>query len=126
MTDNRTLNSVEIVGSLAFTTKLLQKLVKDYPSHTPEQIADALEAAFGEKLAKAEVRLQNVEKIRQEYNALKSAQSVVVEVADMTKRLAEVEYVDHAASVTPKAAAAKKPASKANGKADPNQTALSL
>lgn len=117
----RKINAAEIVGGMQFVTKLAAKLVKDYPSHTPSQIADAIEAVFAEKLKKMETRLQNVEKIRADYNALKSAQPVVADTVAMINKLSELDYVDHAAKVPAKGAPAKagpKVAIKANGAAE--------
>jgi len=125
----KTLNAAEIVFSMDFVVKLAKKLVKDNPGHTPAQIADAIETVFQAKLALAEKRLQNVEKIRASYNALKSSTEVVADTVALIKKLGDQPSVDYAAQLVSQKVTAPKPViKKINGAAKPdsNQIGMSL
>ncbi len=125
----RKLTAAEITFSLDFVVKLSKALVKAHPDHSPEQVAAALETVYREKLAKLEKRLLNVEKVRSDYNAVKSAEDAVESVAELMRNLATREAVDHAAKIISQkpAPVAKKAATKANGKAhDEAQTSLAV
>ncbi len=95
----RTLNAAEIMFSLDFVIKLAKKVMKDNPAFTPEQVANAIETVFNAKLATAEKRLQNIEKIRAQYNALRGSQDAVVDTAALIKKLGERAHVDYASQV---------------------------
>ncbi len=92
----RKLTAAEAVFSLDFVTKLVKKIHKDHPQYAPEQIAKALDSVFEKKLAASAKRLENIEKIRREYQILKSAQLTVEHVSDMLVEVGKADFVEHA------------------------------
>jgi hypothetical protein len=124
----RKLTAAEVVFSMDFVMKLIKKLHKDNPAYSAEQIANAVEYVFNQKLERSTKRLENIEKIRREYSILRSAQPVVQKTVDLMKHVGTLDYAEHAMPApTPKVA---KPAVKSNGaangaaKPDPNQPAM--
>ncbi len=128
MTNNtRTLTAAEAVFSLDFVVKLVKKMHKDYPSYTVEQIAAAVRKTFATKLGSMEKRLANIEKIRAQYQALKSSEPVVAGVLKTLVDAQAVEVKPLPAELLLKKEPAKKATGKAapaNGAADPAQAAL--
>jgi hypothetical protein len=119
--ETRTLSAGEVVFSLDFVTKLVKKIHKDNPAYTIEQIGEALEVVFSQKLETMEKRLKTIEKIRAQYDALKSAEPVVASVIDMLDKAVTYKFVPASAQVQQAKPVARKPT--ANGKAKPADTA---
>lgn len=114
MTDIRTLTTGEAIFSLDFVIKLIRKVHKDHPKYTIEQVAAMVTKVFGEKLATMEKRLANIEKIRAQYQALKSSEPIVKGVLETLLAAKAVEVKPIAGELL----LAKQPAKKANGAAN--------
>lgn len=125
MTDTRTLTAGEAIFSLDFVMKLVKKIHKDNPSWSIEKIGGAVSKLFATKLATQEKRLASIEKIRAQYQALKSAEPVVKGVIDVLTKAAAYEVKPIEVDLL-KAPAKKASAAKANGtvKPDAEQPAL--
>lgn len=125
MTETRTLTAGEAIFSLDFVMKLVKKIHKDNPSWSIEKIGAAVSKLFAAKLATQEKRLASIEKIRAQYQALKSAEPVVKGVVDILTKAAAYEVKPIEVDLL-KPAAKKVTKATANGavKHDADQPAL--